>query len=246
MIVFFSGTGNSRHIAKLAAEYLKDDILDISVYTRKHEGVTLSSSKPYVLVAPAYASYIPRVVEYFIKRSEFEGNRDFYLIITCGASVSSGGISMKIKPLLKEKGLTYKGVKQIVMPENFITMFFAPSEDNAKKIIANAEEKLPSVLDTIKDGKDFYKRSFPSFFNYVVNPLFYKIYVTDRHYYTTDECISCGKCVKVCPLANIELVDGKPRWKGDCTQCMACIGSCPKKAIEYGNKTAKKRRYYLD
>ncbi|MBS5951111.1 MAG: EFR1 family ferrodoxin, partial [Clostridium sp.] len=56
----------------------------------------------------------------------------------------------------------------------------------------------------------------------------------------------CGKCVKLCPLNNIELVKGKPKWGEKCTHCMACISRCPKEAIEYKNKTKGRNRYYLE
>ncbi|MBQ7653226.1 MAG: EFR1 family ferrodoxin [Clostridia bacterium] len=246
MIIYFSGTGNSKHIAKLLANSLNDEIVDISTFTRKGEVATFVSATPYVLVVPAYASYIPLFVEKFIIDSTFTGNENFYVVMTCGSVISSGGVSMKIKPVLQDKGLVYKGIKQIRMPENFITMFAAPSKETAEKIVAKAESKLPAVIEIISSGKNFSRASFPSFFTFIENPIFYKYFVNDVSYYVTDECISCGKCEKVCPLSNVQMIDGKPVWKGNCTQCMACISSCPKNAIEYGNKTKKKRRYRLD
>ena len=47
------------------------------------------------------------------------------------------------------------------------------------------------------------------------------------------------------PLNNIALEGGRPVWKGTCTHCMACIGGCPAEAIEYGEKSKGRRRYYL-
>lgn len=40
--------------------------------------------------------------------------------------------------------------------------------------------------------------------------------------------------------------DHRPVWGKECTHCMACIVKCPKKAIEYGNKSKGKNRYYID
>ena len=80
----------------------------------------------------------------------------------------------------------------------------------------------------------------------IVNSLFYTAFVSAKGFYSTEECISCGKCVKLCPLNNIELVDGKPKWGEKCTHCMACICRCPKEAIEYKTKTKGRNRYYLE
>lgn len=50
-------------------------------------------------------------------------------------------------------------------------------------------------------------------------------------------------CKKICPVDNIVLEDGKPKWNGKCTDCMACINICTKEAINIGKSTIKKNRY---
>jgi ferredoxin len=77
----------------------------------------------------------------------------------------------------------------------------------------------------------------------IFNSVYYPIFVTAKGYYTTEACTGCGKCVKLCPLNNIEMSGKRPRWGKNCTQCMACICRCPQEAIEYKNKTQGKRRY---
>jgi Fe-S-cluster-containing hydrogenase component 2 len=47
----------------------------------------------------------------------------------------------------------------------------------------------------------------------------------------------------VCPVDNIRLEGGLPRWQGHCEQCLACIHHCPQRAIQYGHWTADKERY---
>lgn len=51
-----------------------------------------------------------------------------------------------------------------------------------------------------------------------------------------DKCISCGKCLKVCPgnlLYKDE--DGKAfiRYPEECWGCTACLKECPAEAIQY-------------
>jgi len=57
----------------------------------------------------------------------------------------------------------------------------------------------------------------------IINGLFYPIFVHAKKFYATNECISYGKCAKVCLLNNIHIEDGKPVWEKKCTQCMVCI-----------------------
>ena len=45
-------------------------------------------------------------------------------------------------------------------------------------------------------------------------------------------------------MNNIELVEGKPVWQGNCTHCMACIGGCPAGAIAYKAHSKDRRPCY--
>ena len=80
----------------------------------------------------------------------------------------------------------------------------------------------------------------------IVNYLFYPVMVHAKKFYASDHCISCGQCVNVCPLNNIQLKKGKPVWGKHCTHCMACINRCPKEAIEYGKHSLGLPRYTCD
>ena len=75
------------------------------------------------------------------------------------------------------------------------------------------------------------------------NPVWSKYKLRAKDFYSTDKCVSCGKCAKLCPLNNITLEAKKPVWGEACSHCMACIGNCPVEAIEYGNITQEKDKY---
>ncbi len=245
MILYFTGTGNSRHVARILAKDLDDELVDVTPFLKENKTGDFTSEKPYVVVTPTYGSYIPLILEKFIKESSFSGAGDIYFILTCGASASKPGVAKRVLPLCEKKSLRFRGIEQVVMPENYITLFFAPCEETAKKIIEKAEEELPSIAEKIKMGEPLQVKGRFTMTTYVTNPLFYKIFVKDKPFYATDACVSCGNCVTVCPLNNVTLENGKPVWHGNCTQCMACICRCPAQAIEYGKRTKGKRRYYL-
>ncbi len=59
-----------------------------------------------------------------------------------------------------------------------------------------------------------------------------------------DKCNGCGICLKICPVKNIKMVDGKPVWQHHCEQCFACLQWCPKEAIQFGNRTSHGKRYH--
>ena len=50
-------------------------------------------------------------------------------------------------------------------------------------------------------------------------------------YKITEECISCGACLGICPVNAIE--EGNPYTiNADCFDCGACEGACPVAAIK--------------
>ena len=246
MILYFTGTGNSRYVAKLIGTHIHSDTVSITDFIKEGRTGTFTADSPYVFVAPAYGWRIPRLAEKFIRASSFKGNKKAYFVMTCGTE--TGNASHYLKKLCEKKGFDYMGLASILMPENYIAMFDAPQDAEAKEIILRAQAPIISATECIKNGnalpdeKVTFKGHIQST---LINPLFYSLFVKDKGFYTTDACISCGKCVKLCPTNNIRLQSGKPVWTGNCTHCMACICGCPRESIEYKNKSQGKPRYFL-
>ena len=132
------------------------------------------------------------------------------------------------------------------MPENYIALFATPSPEEASRTIAQAEPAIEEAICHIERGTPF-PRPKISVLDVLcsgpVNSLFYPLFVHAKKFRVTDACISCGKCASVCPLGNIDLENGRPVWKNNCTHCMACICRCPKEAIEYGRHSEGLPRY---
>ena len=119
MVLYFSGTGNSRFAAELIASELKDDIFSLNDLIQKEDYRVFESEKPYVIVSPVYAWQLPRIVRDYIRRCRFMGNRQMYFVLTCGSNL--GNSQKYAKDLADRLGMEYKGMAEIVMPENFIT-----------------------------------------------------------------------------------------------------------------------------
>ena len=73
---------------------------------------------------------------------------------------------------------------------------------------------------------------------------FSKLKTNDKNFTADEKCIKCGTCEQICPVKNIKLENGKPAWQHNCEQCLACYHWCPAAAIQYGDKTRKKKRYH--
>ena len=245
MILYFSATGNSEYIAKNLALLCDDSAVSINEYMKKGEVLDLRSEKAYVLVSPVYISTIPSKVSDLLKQSTLGGNKDLYVVMTCaGSGVSaSGAEAVKIAEKL---GLNYKGITHLTMPQDYLMFFNVKSEEENTQIMDKAIEKVPAIAETINRGEDLDTAKVGFMHTVSIAPvewLFDTFFIKPKKFYTTEDCISCGICAKVCPLNNIKITDGKPVWGKSCIHCSACINRCPKTAIEYGKKTQGKNRY---
>ena len=245
MVVYFSGTGNSRLCAKVIAEALDDETLDSFPYIRNRREAGLHSVKPWVFVCPIYAWLLPEAFAEFLEESRFSGCRDAYFVITCGGEI--GGVERHLKGLCREMQLNFRGVMPIPMPNNYLLMSDLDTPEEAAAIIAAARPKMAEAARLIAAQSPFPAHGggvLGVLKSAAVGPLFARFATDARPFYTTESCIGCGKCEKLCPRGNIVMMDGKPHWEDRCMQCLACINACPEQAIEYGKQTRGRRRYY--
>ena len=244
MIIYFTGTGNSKYIAQILEKQLNDFSVNAVDLIKSGENPEFCSEKPYVFVSPVYAWRLPRLFESWIKKCEFNGSKRAYFILTCGESI--GAADRYIKRFAEKQGLQYMGTAEVIMPENYIVMFSAPSKEEIPNIISKAEKHTERLSESILTKMPFAKKKntvIGHLCSDIVTPFFYRFYIGAEKFYATDSCISCGKCVNSCMLNNITLKDGTPVWGNDCTHCMACICKCPTEAIEYGKHTVELARY---
>ena len=247
MILYFSGTGNSGYAARRIADGLGEPLLCLNDRIKAGDTAPVETGERLVIVTPTYAWRIPRIVEDWLLHTELTGAKRAWFVMTCGSEI--GDADRYNRRLCQAKGLTCMGTAQIVMPENFIAMFNAPTVEEARRIVAKAEPFIDRAIAAIRAGHMFSpprKKLYDRIASSAVNPVFYLLFVKANPFTASDVCIGCGKCEKLCPLNNITLQNARPVWGSNCTQCMACICYCPTRAIEYGKKSVGKPRYHFE
>ncbi len=244
MILYFTGTGNSKYCADFLAHKLGDEVCDLSERIKTGDYSPFESDKSYIICVPTYAWRTPAVVTKLLKKTELKGSKDVYFVMTCGGEI--GKAEKYNKAFCDSSGKTYKGTLKVKMAENYLAMFDVTDEKREAELMGEAYTELDRAASLIRENADLpavKEGAIGNVLSGIVNEMFNKYYLTDKKFYVKESCVSCGICAKKCPLGNIEIKDGKPSWLGNCTQCMACISYCPKEAIEYGKKSAGKRRY---
>ena len=245
MVLYFSGTGNSRYVAKKIAEASGDELVSIGQKIKSGDFSEIRSEKPLVFVGPVYAGRLPRVMEDYIRKTKFSGTQRAYFVVTCA---QTPWVTVQyVEKMCGEKGFALLGFNSVVMPQGYLAGGGTQPKEVNDKILKAAEPKIISIAETIRD-KQMLAKEQPgkAMMSKVLNPIMYSMMISAKGFRVTDKCSGCGKCVQRCPLNNIRLANGKPVWGDRCTHCMACIAGCPNEAIEYGKRTVGKPRYYLD
>ena len=80
MILYFSGTGNSKYVAQRMAEALNQSPLSMNDRIRSHDTSPVETDERLVIVTPTYAWRIPRLVRDWLLETEFPAQR------RCGSS----------------------------------------------------------------------------------------------------------------------------------------------------------------
>lgn len=246
MILYFSGTGNSKFVAAALADILDDELVSLNQILKENKKKQFYSHKPFVVVTPVYAWRIPIVVTELLENAIFTGNKKLYFLATMGGQ--SANCAQYCKKICSKNKMQFMGFGSILMPNNYVALSPMPDKTTIKNLINNALPLISSYASSIKKEALITKSKndttyIPSFLSGPVNILFRKFMVSSKKFIVSKDCISCGKCAQVCSLNNINMSSGKPEFKNNCINCYACIHNCPKAAINIKGKTETHGRY---
>ena len=242
MIYYFSGTGNSKWVANVLGNRLNEEV--ISILNGNIDGSIIVEENEMVgFVCPTYAWMPAEIMIQFIKRFTFEQGSFSFMICTCASEAGNIG-----KLVQSEIGLN--SIYSIDMPNNYIIGGDIDSNDEIEKKLEAAKIEIDKIAKEVLERKNICrinKGSLAYIKTKFIAPSFNKFARGTKSFKVDDTCIGCGLCEKICPTNCIELINNKPVWsKETCLQCLGCINRCPKEAIQYGEKTRKYGRYFLE
>lgn len=261
MILYFSATGNSRHIAQLLSKGLNDNkIVDLRTFYHKGsqtDSFLLSDNETICFVFPVHSWGMPKNLATLIGGLRFGNyNKDrnhCALVLTCGDD--AGQTARQWKEAVAKCGLEGDAAFSVFMPNTYVLLpgFNIDNRELTAKKLNAAPSLVENITERIKNREkgDFtFHGSFSRLKSKVIYPFFMRYMTSDKPFVCNPKtCIECGKCVKVCPTGNIQLEKTQeglllPHWHGDCMNCLACYHHCPTRSIEYGRSTRKKGTYH--
>lgn len=255
-IYYFSGTGNSLHVARELQKRMPEVNL-IPTISLLDKNVIETKAETVGFIFPIYMTAVPVPVRKFLKKLDFKSTEYIFAIATHEAS--PGLANTYLEKILKKKGKNLDSYFTIKMSGNSpkgLMPSFMVIKDWAKRItkekISELEsevlKKLDSIQEVIMNHEKYPKEDTPNnFFIEHIIPLLTEHTNTEIHFYPDSDCTGCRRCEKVCLSKKIKIVDGKPVWQKNvkCYYCYACFNFCPTQSILIKNSyTDKNGRYY--
>ncbi len=105
MVLYFTGTGNSRYLARRIAEGLEMLLYDLNACIKAGDTAPVQTGRDVVLVTPTYAWRIPRVVSEWLGKTELTGAE---CICYCPKEAIEYGEKSKGKPRYHVEALEKK------------------------------------------------------------------------------------------------------------------------------------------
>ncbi len=240
-IYYFSGTGNSLKVARDLAAGIPGSLLVSAMQGLRQEAIV---SGRIGIVAPVYMFGLPLIVSDLIKKIKAGPDTYIFAVLTPGGL--AGGALDQVKKELSSRGLHLSAGFLVTMPGNYTPLYEAVSPDKQKKLFQEEGKRIPEIIRIVTSAGTHYDRGL-SVFNGLLGLVYKagspKIPFLDKEFWAQDSCTSCSVCAKVCPVNNIEMTKGRPRWRHHCQYCFACLHWCPVEAIQHGKKTIGRRRY---
>ena len=229
----FSATGNSLTTAKKLATHLQARLISV-VSTRTLTEIG-EDSDTVGFIFPVYYGNMPYPVREMIHKIKFRS--DAYIFTVATYRGHAGEAARRVDALLKTHGQKLSLSLGIPMPGN--SFINKPEVD--EQYLAEQEEAVRRLIPVIKK-REFIDHTAENALKEtpVDTPNNFRGIMADEH------CIGCGKCVRVCPMNNIRLENGKARIGENCATCLSCFHWCPTEAIYMSKQEniARRSKYH--
>ncbi len=246
---YFSGTGNTRNIARWISQTAeKKSIKSVTYNIAEIDRLHIYPPKEKSLVifcSPTHGFNYPPVMIHFLLRFPKSNENEAVLINTragskLGPFVTYGlsGIALYFAAvILLAKGYRIRGMFSADMPSNWMSIHPTYGEKQIRYIHDKMKVKVQGITEKLLSGSSDFRAFREIVQDVLISPVSILYYMYGRFFFAKSfiasrDCNQCGLCIRQCPVKAIIEVSGRPYWTHRCESCMHCMSACPSRAIE--------------
>ena len=236
LIAYFSATGNTKKCAELYYEYLKDNCIDVLMHNIEDGEIDPNYEFDTLFICyPIHGFNAPEIVNKFAKTIKKSSSKKKLIILkTSGEPLRINNISSySLRRILRRRNYKLTNEYHYVMPYDII---FRHTDLMAYNMYEVMKKLIPLDCKDIIDNKVVKLKYMP--FGHILQLIMLIEHpgakINGWFMKANKNCVSCGKCEKICPVKNITIKDGKVKFHSHCMMCTRCAFECPKNAIQFG------------
>lgn len=225
-VCYFTASGNCLYVARRIGGTL------LSIPKLMRQDTIEISDGAVGVVAPVYALEPPMMVREFLAKAKIQTDY-FFFIYTYGMGYAEAFLHVELAA--RHSGLDLKYINAVQMVDNYLPIFDM-REQIATLPEKDVEGQIARILDELAARKERRVEATPERLDRMESLM--RTHAagilkkdTALGYRTTDACVRCGICAKVCPANNIAVTPDGVTFFDRCEVCYACLHNCPKNAI---------------
>lgn len=255
VIYYFTGTGNSLHVARRLQAQLLDANL-VPIVSALDSDTIAPQADTVGIVFPLYVTTVPVPVKRFLQKLALDNVSYLFAVMTRGGTMSyadlhmkrylgAGAAALKAFFVVDMAYNTPLGIMPVTPPS---ARRFPDGPERIAEIDAAVEEQVGRIAEIVASrGAHFDDNPFDAswgrrFMSELMRRTGGDSEGRSIGYFADNTCVGCGTCASVCLSRKITAgTDGRPVWQDDvnCFFCYACFNYCPQQAILINRGLAK-------
>lgn len=232
VILYFTGTGNSLHVARELGG--KDAELLSIPQLMKNRQFDIEADE-IGIVYPIYGHMPPNMVRQFLQQANLKADYLFAILTYGNRKCNAVEICDDVA---RRAGKSFDYIATIIMVDNWL-----PNFDMNEQILIDKHipENLQRIFADLAARKQWHepvtdeeRQQHAGFIAYTgIDPDKGFLINCEDYFTITKACVGCAACISVCPRGNYEFGSQGLQMHGECEFCFACIQNCPQKAIQF-------------